>query len=666
MAARLKWRYCNIVCGISIFFGVLLVSIFLPCFVADAYAANASYRDEVLARAKAANLHEDRYWQVLVHYREGLFGIKSVVDDPDFFLAENGREDPEAELLATIRAFFVPYEDEADSAVCRFVARFEWIKTRLDIDASRLPVSRCAGFEAFMDENEPTSVSLSFPTSHVNSPASMFGHTLLTIETKDKTNLLAHSVSYAAETNETFGPAFAIKGLFGLYRGYFSVMPYYSKLQQYTDVDHRDIWEYRLNLTEDEIRRMMLHIREWETIGCRYYFFTRNCSYQLFLLIEAARPSVTLTQRPHAWVIPLDTIRLLGEEGLITGDALYRPSRTTKIEQLVARMSDDGKSAALALARGKKNGESLEASVDGHTEKSGGRSSPPDGPVFSESEKQLISELAAEYVQYLYTKDRIDRNTYQKRYLRILGIRSRLGGAAEDDFYPAETPRQPDKGHRSARLAMGGGVSDGYGFVEFRLRPAYHHLMDYAAGYVNHSQIVFADTVVRFNPGSRTLRLEKFDFIDIVSITPRNRFFKPLSWKVATGLMRVADADGDGKSLVYTLNTGGGPAYDLGSLGIGYAMLEMAANVGGVLERGHAVGIGASAGVLREFRDVWKMHVYARNIYFGIGDDYNAVESGVALNFAASADRAISVNVSRKKERDTYRTEAAVLLTLFF
>lgn len=119
----------------------------------------------------------------------------------------------------------------------------------------------------------------------------MFGHTLLFIETADRSKLLSYSVSYSAVTNETFGPFFAVKGLFGMYPGYFAVLPYYAKLQQYSDVDHRDIWEYRLNLTEPEIRRMLLHIRELESIASDYYFSRRTARISsIFFWRPPARP----------------------------------------------------------------------------------------------------------------------------------------------------------------------------------------------------------------------------------------------------------------------------------------------------------------------------------------------------------------------------------------
>ncbi len=294
-------------------------------------------------------LHQDPYWHILLHYKPSVLGYKSLVDDPRFFLAPDGKTNPEAELDATIRAFFEPQEDEEKSAVCRFVARYEWITQRLGLDPGHLPVDECRSFERFMDNVKPETVTLIFPSAHLNSPASMFGHTLLTIDTYNKSRLLAYSVNYTAVTTETFGPLFAVKGLFGLYPGYFSIQPYYTKLQEYSDVEPRDIWEYQLNLTGPEIRRMMLNIREKEGIASDYYFFDENCSYDLMFLLEAARPGTKLTDKVHGWLIPLDSIRMIDEQGFVTG-VQYRPSRTTKIKYLASRVSEQGQEAALELA----------------------------------------------------------------------------------------------------------------------------------------------------------------------------------------------------------------------------------------------------------------------------------------------------------------------------
>jgi len=53
-------------------------------------------------------LHEDPYWHILLHYKPGVSGYESLVDDPRYFLAPDGKTNPETELDATIRAFFEP------------------------------------------------------------------------------------------------------------------------------------------------------------------------------------------------------------------------------------------------------------------------------------------------------------------------------------------------------------------------------------------------------------------------------------------------------------------------------------------------------------------------------------------------------------------------------
>jgi len=121
----------------------------------------------------------------------------------------------------------------------------------------------------------------------------MFSHTLLTIDTGYTNKRLSNAVNYAAFTEGRTGMSFALRGLVGLFKGYYTVMPYYKKIQEYSDINQRDIWEYELNLTPDEIRRMIRHIKELDLIYTDYYFFDENCSYNLLFLLEAARPPCT-------------------------------------------------------------------------------------------------------------------------------------------------------------------------------------------------------------------------------------------------------------------------------------------------------------------------------------------------------------------------------------
>jgi hypothetical protein len=632
-------------CGELIRISFLFVLTYLNFFSFTVYALDAGYLESVLDAAGEQRLYEDPYWHILLHYEKGIRGYISLVDDPRFFLSPEGKTNPEAELKATIRAFFEPQEEGKDPVVCRFVARFEWLKERLNIDTGRLPVAGCSSYMDFLDRTKPRSATLVFPMAHLNSPASMFGHTLITIETANQSKLLSYSVSYSAHADETFGPFFAVKGIFGLYPGYFSTLPYYAKLQEYRDIDRRDIWEYTLNLTEPEIRKMMLHIREMDSIASDYYFFDENCSYLLFYLLEAARPTVRFTDKVHGWLIPLDSVRMIDEQGLVSG-VRYRPSRTTKVKSLASEMSARDKADALALARGTMKGF---------------RS----GDAGTAQEKMKICELAGEYLQYLYTKKEVEEAVYQERFLNILKMRSRLGIAKEEDPQQSVHPVQPDKGHRSGRLGIGLGFRQDEFFEELRIRAAYHDLMDDDRGYVEGAQLIFAELGLRHYPSGHKLSLQFLDIIDIFSLSPMDPFFHPISWKIKTGFTRIAGDDRH-EHLVYEVNPGGGIAFQNSVAGLTYIMLETGFNAGGALEHNNAVGIGGSAGFLKRPRDFWKVHVFARDIYYGLGDTFNDFEAAVQQSFHLNPNQSISVDVSRRKTRDLYQTEAKVHWNFFF
>ncbi|HOM30040.1 MAG TPA: DUF4105 domain-containing protein [Deltaproteobacteria bacterium] len=615
------------------------------CCVSSPVGAS-DYASVAVERAKALRLHEHPYWHVLLHYESGLFGLRSLVDDDRFFLAPDGKTNPESELEATIRAFFRAPGQGETPAVCRFVARYEWLRRMLDLDTGRLPVPSCTDFMAFLEQMRPKSATLAFPMAHLNSPASMYGHTLVTVQTANESALLSYSVSYSALTSETFGPAFALKSIFGFYPGYFSVLPYYRKLQEYNDVDHRDIWEYRLDLTEEETRRMILHVRELQDIHSDYYFFDENCSYSLMYLLDAARDGERLTGKVRGWMIPLDSIRMIERAGMIEGVS-YRPSRVTRIRYFLGRMTDAEREMAYSLA-----------TSDGDTHHDEG---------LTTGRGALVLEAAGEYLQYLYTKGAVSRDDYRRRYLKILTARSALGPQEDEERGEPAPGADPLKGHLSNRFSLGAGARTGDPFVEFRVRPAYHALMDDDTGYVEGAHLVFADVILRSYPGEDRFVLQAIDAIDIVSLCPRDRFFRPISWKVKAGLTRVPDSNGADR-LVFGVNPGAGWAFGETAGLLCYGMVETAAYVGGVLEKDCLFGAGASAGVLKTFPTPlkWKVHLFTRGLTLGPWDRHNHFEAGLSQGLTLGKDESLGIDLAFERERGFPQWESKVSWNVFF
>jgi len=63
---------------------------------------------------------------------------KSLIDDPKFFLAANGKQDPRRSSMP--RSMLLPRRRRGDGHPrCRFVARYDWLKGQLGIEESLLP-----------------------------------------------------------------------------------------------------------------------------------------------------------------------------------------------------------------------------------------------------------------------------------------------------------------------------------------------------------------------------------------------------------------------------------------------------------------------------------------------------------------------------------------------
>lgn len=615
-----------------------------------AVSDSESYLNQLLQEAEARRLYDHPYWHTLLHYKHGLFGLHSLVDDPKFFASPRGKNKPDEELKATLRAFFTaPDTAASDSAgtkhpVCRFPARLEWLSQELGIDRSRLPVPACETFESFYAAIAPISASLIFPTSHMNSPASMYGHTLITIQGANGSELLSYAVNYSAVTRETFGPFYIVKGLFGLYPGYFSILPYYLKLQQYSDVNDRDIWEYPLNLDQTELRRMLAHVYEMEDVYADYYFFSENCSYDLLFLLDAARPSLDLTEQFGWWVIPLDTIRAIQKSGLITG-AVYRPSKSTKITHLAGPLSEEQREAAVRVALGKEEVATLLQAGS------------------TREETVRIVDLTGEYLQYVHAKGDIAKSDYVPRFLQTLQTRSTLGEGDEwlDDIPP---PPEPGLGHRSSRMMLGAGVRDEEFFQEFRLRPAYHDLLDGSLGFKPGSEIIFLEGSVRYYPRVDRIELERLDAIGITSIAPRNEFFKHTSWKVETGLLRRTLKNRD-RELVYRLDTGFGRAVE-NFLGMPYAMIESEVQVGGALDGNYSWGAGASVGTIKSLSSWWNLQLLARGMFYRLGEDDDRLSLSLGNGFRLSRNWNVSIEAERSTEQDVSIWDSKLALRFFY
>ena len=611
-----------------------------------AAAADPGYCGELIQRAEDLRLHEDPYWRILLHYRDGFAGGPvSRIDDPAFFCAPDGKTNPRAELAATLAAFFAPAAANAgDHPVCRFVARFHWLSKQLEIDPEQLPVPACEPFRQVRDHLDIASATLVFPSAYLNTPASMFGHTLLVFDSRDHNRLLARAVNYAALTRESFGPFFAVAGIFGAYPGYYSIEKYYDKVEQYNDINHRDMWEYELDFTRDELARILRHTWELQNISSRYYFFQENCSFNLLYLLDAGRPALRLTDEFRFWVIPIDTVKAVARRGVIRRVG-YRPSQASILRDLVARTEDAQQALAHAVAHGRAPAGAI---ADRY----------PDG-----DERRLALDLAAEYAQYLYTREDIPPEAYRTRVLDILRLRSRQGRSPEPEAVPV--PAHPEDGHAPARIGLGGGVADGAGFLSLRLRLAYHERIDNPTGFEPGTQIQFGSAEARFDGQREAWKLQRLDLVDVVSLSPRNRFFRPTSWSVQAGLEQFGAGGGDDR-LAGVVSSRSGYAYATGDRGLLALTLALDGRVGGGLEDGYRMGAGPAVEWTAAGGPRHSAVARADATWFGLGGDLWRYRASWRQQLFAGVNRGLLLELSHETLGADHRQQVALILNLYF
>lgn len=615
-------------------------------------ATKPTYLQSLQQAARQQGLARSAMWRTLLHYSvQPITRVdRSLADDPDFFLAQDGAHNPEHELDATLAAFFNPSAHHAldQPATCRFIARYQWLDAQLHFDAAQLPTPDCPRYTQWRQGIKADRATLIFPSAYVNSPASMYGHTFIRLDAQPAPGqtwspMLSYAVSYAANGNEADGLAFAFKGLTGLYAGQFTNEPYYLRIRDYNDLENRDIWEYELNLTPAEIDRLLAHAWELGPTRFDYYFFDENCSYHLLSLLDAARPELQLTQQFTWWAIPLDTVRAVTQTpGLLTR-IQYRPSNSTELRYRANLLGPQRARLAQQLSD-----ETLTPQALAQHEP-------------SPEQRALILETAERLVSYEATRKDSTEAATQKQRMALLAARASL---------PAGTPvtvptpiKDPTQGHDTARVDVMLGQRQGQGLVMLQARPAYHDLMDPEDGYQRGAAIQFFN-VAFTKAANGHAQLESFTPMDISSISPQEPLMASKSWRVHIGLERSLATRADGtRPLGINLRGGPGLATELtpGQHWLGYAFMDNQARWDRTLpQQPWAVGSGIALGLLGDLNAQWRVQTEAfARAYL----DKQPFETGllVRTRYSLNAQWNLHAQCETTKRRDVRVNQSCLL-----
>lgn len=441
------------------------------------------------------SLSKSKEWKILLHIKD----IKSEIDDENFFLTPTRL--PEEELVA------IKKELLSNPAIyCKFPARSNFVVEHL---IKNFDKPKCKKLDEYLAYIKGESVTLVFPAGYINSPASMYGHTLLRIDTDASLPLMSTAINYAANSGEADGFSFAYKGLTGKYNGVYDILRYYKKINEYGFLEKRDIWEYKLNLTEKETKRLMLHIYEVKDTSSKYYFFNKNCSYEILWFLEYARTSLNLVKYFNYKSLPIDTLKIIKQNDLISSTK-FRPSHF----KINLHKFNDLKNKKLAHEFfGNHNFLLLEN--------------------LQKSNKIDILNLAVYKLKTKRSKNKIDKKSYTKKLIKLLTYRSKITNNKTSKNIIK--PINPILTHKSAKVVLG--YSNNEKFL-FKIKPALHDIYDIDYGFTSGAFISFGELSLRYN---KKLSFDYFNLIDIQSFVYDQLFYKPLSWKVKLGFEKIYD-----------------------------------------------------------------------------------------------------------------------------
>ena len=586
-------------------------------------ACTPLYATPQIDTQRLQQLANDPFWISLGHYEAGkLGGWRSYVSDDKFFLAPDGAHHPDAELRATVEALYSPQSLGDKHPQCVYPARTRWLKAQLNL--TDLPKVECAEFSQWFKDVAPHSTVMIFPAAYLNSPSSMFGHTLLRIDQADvqtnKTALLSYAINFGAYIEGSDNSIlYAWKGLAGGYPGLFALVPYQEKLSEYRSLENRDLWEYRLNLTPEETQRMVEHVWELKQIQFDYFFFDENCSYRLLELLQVARPGLQLTSQFPLTAIPTDTVKAVKEAGLVES-IVYRPSRERELLDRAKALDPEEQQWVLQVSADQ---EQLQN---------------PAFKALPKARQALIIDAAYRLGRYRANGLERDSERSQRSFELLRAINQNPAPELQ-----VEKPELPENGHESRTWQLGAGSRDGTAFAEYGLRMAYHDLNDNAAGFPLGAQIEILQLKLRQYEGNNW-QVQQLDLANIRSLTPRNDLLQPWSWQVGGGLERVLGKHGD-ENLVSHVSGGAGGTWQLGDNLLGFALGTLRVEHNNDFAAFVSPAAGFNTGVLWR-NPVGNLSLEAKGDYFTNGE----VRRSLSLNQQWEISRNLGLRLTAQRE----------------
>lgn len=293
---------------------------FLLAVISAIYSLSANSSDVL-------DFESSTKWQKLNYYQDSF-----LLPTTSFLVS---KEPNRTSLQSELEAFVLAAKSNPDLA-CKFPARYTFLVQKGFVERP-LEYDRCPDLGEYLTKVPADSFYYIYAAENITSVTSMMGHGFLMAEGLDKDGVKRqHTYSYFAELNSLNPITLFYGAMFSGLNGKFALHPYRKDLNQYLDKEQREVWSYKIKLSQEEIHELQLLLWELKEVDFTYHFHSFNCATLLLHALSIIRPQ--LAEYEVLFVSPLDIAKALEDEEIIEEVSVTLPKSLDKLrneEQLM-------------------------------------------------------------------------------------------------------------------------------------------------------------------------------------------------------------------------------------------------------------------------------------------------------------------------------------------
>lgn len=567
--------------------------------------------------------HADK-WLALLHVSHQ----KPQIQDRHFILTLDNFS-ARHELLATIAYLYGP---QSQQAVCRFPARYAWLRSELPLP--ELPLNRCDELNEFVTHAPTDSIALVFASENLSQPSSMMGHLFLKVSGLSREGQrVDHAISFFTDAGTLNIPKLFFDSMVVGKKGFFVLSPYQDEVSKYVTQEQRTLWEYELRLPPADIKLLQYHMQELKHTEITYFFQDYNCATLVKQIVAIGAPAI-LSQSGW-WVTPKEVIQRTHESKLIGATTVKTPSRwLVRTLQTTMPTAQVETIRQYVKARGS---QPLDVLVDG-----------------SSQQNFLTLELARAYNTYLYEQRIIEVQDWRLFDQRVKAV--------EKERYPGlelqmGESKNPVLAPREKQFSTGWKVQANTDYILLGLLPVSHTLADDNSQHANESELRLFDLAVLANTQTGSIKLDHLTIYATQTLLSRDALTGGLSGRFKIGFEQQPNPRREGQTALLIE----------GALGITLrpaSDVDLFAMLGGGVGYHHQAYVYGIPQVGMVIREIYQMKsiLAASRVTRPLGDPGHATEVSLTQSKYLDAKNTLMLEVRRTR----YVSQSSTQLGLMF